>query len=135
VSLVSGVGSLKLKFLEKTNRKRICGVVHTQKIIFFIMRKPEAILLLFLSAFTVIAFCQDASNDDGSNELNEVVVLLFLIVGLGIGIIVNQFLSIFGEYIPYTCLVFLLGLALSQAYKEDGISLWIILFVNKSHFC
>ncbi len=82
----------------------------------------ESLLLLFLLFCISFGIGQETDNtDDDSNEsLNQVVVLLFLIVGLGIGIIVNQCLSIFGEYVPYTCLVFLLGMALSQAYKEDG---------------
>lgn len=93
-------------------------------------------LILFALAVTVLSQENEKNDDDDSGEsLNEVVVLLFLIVGLGIGIIVNQFLSIFGEYVPYTCLVFLLGMALSQAYKEDGkVFLKVFLFSFEINF-
>lgn len=74
----------------------------------------NALLIVFL---VLVCFCCFA---EASGEINPVVTILFTFFGLGVGIIVTQFLSIFGEAIPYTVVVFLLGLLLSTATDSNG---------------
>lgn len=40
---------------------------------------------------------------------NEAVVLLFMFVGLTLGIVVTQLIAVYGESVPYTVVIFLLG--------------------------
>lgn len=58
---------------------------------------------------------------DEEEGLESTVVLLFMFFGLAVGIIAMQVLSFFGEAIPYTCLVFLLGAIFSVGNNtHDG---------------
>eukprot|EP01038_Epipyxis_sp_PR26KG_P010392 gene10392-13958_t len=43
------------------------------------------------------------------SEANQPITILFLFFGLMVGLLVMQFMSIFGEALPYTVLVFLVG--------------------------
>jgi hypothetical protein len=60
------------------------------------------------------------SGDDDEDSMKSVVVLLFMFFGLSIGILATQFLSIVGEAIPYTCVVFLLGVLFALASNSGG---------------
>lgn len=60
----------------------------------------------------------DDDNDDTSIEV--VTVLLFMFFGLGVGVVVSQILSYVGEAVPYTVLVFLLGLLFSTLADTEG---------------
>lgn len=72
------------------------------------------------------AFGQDVTNDDNDagdddeESMKSVVVLLFMFFGLAVGIMVTQFLSIVGEAVPYTCVVFLLGVLFAVASNSGG---------------
>jgi hypothetical protein len=60
---------------------------------------------------------RNLAEDNGEST----VILLFMFFGLALGILAMQILSVVGEAIPYTCLVFLLGVLFSLAYsKNDG---------------
>ena len=52
--------------------------------------------------------------------MNPAVVLLFMFLGLIAGIVVLQLMSKFGERIPYTVVIFLLGLCLAATAVSSG---------------
>ncbi len=62
----------------------------------------------------------DTQGDDDEESMKSVVVLLFMFFGLSLGIMVTQILSIVGEAIPYTCVVFLLGVLFAVASNSGG---------------
>ena len=72
-----------------------------------------------------------SDNDDGDREAKEtepVVVILFCFFGLMLGTFISQVLSIYGEVIPYTVVVFLLGALFALSSKGstlgDSIHSW-----------
>ena len=71
---------------------------------------------LFLALISLLLLGVVRASDD--NE--PVTVVLFMFFGLGVGVLVTQLLSVFGEAIPYTVLVFLLGLLFSLASDSTG---------------
>lgn len=75
--------------------------------------------LLFCSVLTsnLIKYSNAEQDDDGLEQTN---VLLYIFFGLAMGILTMQFLSFFGEVIPYTVLVFLLGMLFSLAEGDNG---------------
>jgi NhaP-type Na+/H+ or K+/H+ antiporter len=88
----------------------------------------------FLLVIALLLFCvgsvQAEEADDSPESIDVVTILLFMFFGLGCGVIVSQFLSIFGEAVPYTVLVFLMGLLFSTAADTPGtfgesISQWL----------
>ncbi len=77
------------------------------------------LLALIFSYLVTFSFANDDDNDEESNS--EVVVILFMFFGLGLGIVVMQIISYFGEVVPYTVVVFILGVIFSAANKNTGI--------------
>lgn len=80
---------------------------------------------LFLALISLLLLGVARASDD--NE--PVTVVLFMFFGLGVGVLVTQLLSVFGEAIPYTVLVLLLGLLFSLASDStdtfgESISQW-----------
>lgn len=60
-------------------------------------------------------------NNDEEEGLQTTIVLLFMFFGLAVGIMAMQLLSFFGEAIPYTCAVFLIGVFFSLGnIHSDG---------------
>lgn len=57
---------------------------------------------------------------DEEDGLEQTVVLLFMFFGLGVGILAMQLLSFFGDAIPYTCLVFLIGVLFSLGNTKSN---------------
>ena len=58
---------------------------------------------------------------DENEDLSHVLVLLFMFFGLSLGILVMQTLSHVGEAIPYTVLVFLMGIVFAAiSDKSEG---------------
>lgn len=74
-------------------------------------------LLLFT---TVYGGSDDGGTDDDGDQLEATNIILFLFFGLGLGVVVTQVLSIWGESIPYTVVIFLLGLLFSLADSSRG---------------
>lgn len=86
-----------------------------------------------------LAGLEDEEEDDEDEEgLQKTIVLLFMFFGLSLGILVMQALSYVGEVVPYTVIIFILGMIfalcddrsgksnLSQdPSKEDLLPLWI----------
>jgi hypothetical protein len=70
--------------------------------------------------FSTVTAADDDYSDDYSKSINSVNILLFMFFGLALGVVVSQLLSIFGEAIPYTVLVFLLGMLFSTAADSPG---------------
>eukprot|EP01033_Poteriospumella_lacustris_P004262 gene4262-3041_t len=90
---------------------------------------PMKPILLLASLGAIIFALHPSSQDFVSRRLGEdeeegleaTVVLLFMFFGLAIGILAMQGLSLVGEPIPYTCLVFLLGVIFSLGNNNhDG---------------
>ncbi|RYY84565.1 hypothetical protein EON63_09010 [archaeon] len=61
--------------------------------------------------------CAAEGDDDVLGPTN---VILFLFFGLGCGIVVTQLLSYYGEILPYTVIMFLLGVFFSIADTNQG---------------
>lgn len=57
-------------------------------------------------------------NNTEVDELSNVLVLLFMFVGLSLGVLIMQTLSHVGEAIPYTVLVFLTGIIFAAISTE-----------------
>jgi hypothetical protein len=57
---------------------------------------------------------------DASNDADPVVSILFIVFGLGIGILIQQVLSKLGDPVPYTVVVFIAGLVFSLWNREDA---------------
>lgn len=71
-------------------------------------------VLLALLSLLLIGTKQVLAEDDEHNESAEsTVFILFLFFGLLVGILIFQFLSNYGEIIPYTCVVFILGIIIA----------------------
>lgn len=81
---------------------------------------------LSLYLITLIGFlCQyvmgDQLDDDSAGYFSDrdpVVVLLFLFLGLTMGIVVMQISSRYGEKVPYTVVIFILGAMISASLKQ-----------------
>ena len=83
---------------------------------------PNNFLLILGFLLSLLIKCyatSDDDNDDGAS-LESVTILLFMFFGLGVGVIVSQILSFVGEAVPYTVLVFLLGLLFSTLADTEG---------------
>jgi hypothetical protein len=76
------------------------------------------IFFLFCCLWTSILASSDDSEDDDSLEATN--VILFLFFGLGLGVLVYQMLSLWGEAIPYTVIIFILGALFALADSEHG---------------
>lgn len=67
-------------------------------------------------------------DDGGDKETEPVVVILFCFFGLMLGTFISQVLSIYGEAIPYTVVVFLLGALFALSSKGstlgDSVHSW-----------
>lgn len=63
--------------------------------------------------------CADDKDDDG-DDLSSTTVILFMFLGLSTGIVITQVLSHYGEDIPYTCVVFFVGVLSSLIDKDSG---------------
>jgi hypothetical protein len=72
-------------------------------------------IFLFTSAFGQL---QDGAIEGASVKPED--VILFMFFGLGLGILVTQILSLFGERIPYACIIFILGIIFSTINKTQG---------------
>lgn len=78
--------------------------------------------VLFFSFFRSIISLklEDNTDDNDANEEESAVILLFMFFGIMLGVIVSQFVSKYGEAIPYTVIVFLLGVLFSLANGKNG---------------
>lgn len=71
-----------------------------------------AIFITFLTILITIRAENDQFDDNTANVSNQdspAIVILFMFFGLSLGILVMQILSKFGEPVPYTVVIFLLG--------------------------
>lgn len=59
-------------------------------------------------------------SDDGVKNADPVVTILFIVFGLGIGILIQQLLSKLGDPVPYTVVVFIAGLIFSSWNRDDA---------------
>lgn len=73
-------------------------------------------LLICLSLLLTSVYAEE-NKEDG---LEPTVIILFMFFGLGLGIVVMQVLSVFGEAVPYTVVVFVLGVIFSAAADKKG---------------
>jgi uncharacterized membrane protein YbjE (DUF340 family) len=92
-------------------------------IVHFVMLTFRSVLLFAVAGivlFWTVTAADDDYSDDYSKSINTVNILLFMFFGLALGVVVSQLLSIFGEAIPYTVLVFLLGMLFSTAADSPG---------------
>lgn len=100
---------------------------------------PLKPILLLASLAAVIFALHPSSQDFVSRRLGEdeeegleaTVVLLFMFFGLAIGILAMQGLSLVGEPIPYTCLVFLLGVIFSLGNNNHDGKFQSLSFVSR----
>lgn len=60
----------------------------------------------------------DDDDDVIEEELKSTTVVLFMFLGLTVGILIMQFTSRFGGDVPYTCVVFLIGVLSSLISKN-----------------
>lgn len=90
---------------------------------------PMKSILIFASFLAIIFVLHPSTQgvisrrlgEDEEEGLQGTVVLLFMFFGLAIGILAMQGLSLVGDAIPYTCIVFLLGVIFSLGNnKRDG---------------
>jgi len=63
-------------------------------------------------------------NDDGVDHADPVVTILFIVFGLGVGILIQQMLSKLGDPVPYTVVVFIAGLIFSS-WNRDNAGLYV----------
>lgn len=76
----------------------------------------EQLSHLFYCLLFCIFFCNahSSGDDDSENdELEATNVILFLFFGLGLGILVTQVLSHLEDTVPYTVVIFVLGVIFS----------------------
>ena len=67
---------------------------------------------------------------EATDPTDPVLVILFMFCGLGVGIFIMQLLSMIGDPVPYTCVVFLSGILFSVANKDNAgknIYLWRVI--------
>lgn len=83
-----------------------------------ILERAQIFVLLILLIFCSSNLVSGHSDDD--QESDSSVVILFLFIGLGLGILVMQTMSYFGELVPYTVVLFLLGVIFSTINNEDA---------------
>jgi hypothetical protein len=71
----------------------------------------QLVFAIAVAAFIAIKCPQYYSSRrlEEDSDSGDIPVLVFMFIGLAVGIIMMQLLSFFGESIPYTCLLFLLG--------------------------
>lgn len=60
----------------------------------------------------------DDNNGPNDKETEPVVVIIFCFFGLLLGTVISQLLSIYGEMVPYTVVVFLVGLLFAMSSKN-----------------
>ncbi len=72
------------------------------------------------NAFQLGEIKSTEGDDDNEETDTSTIVLLFMFFGLATGIILMQLFSKFGEAIPYTCAVFIMGLIFSAAASQHG---------------
>lgn len=77
------------------------------------------IILLFLCLLST-ARATEGDDDDNNDSIESTNVILFLFFGMALGILVMQILSYYGEPIPYTVVVFLLGALFSLTDSTHG---------------
>lgn len=83
--------------------------------------------MLFVNGVKDEPNVNDANGDDVIDERkNPTVVLLFMFFSLSIGIITMQILSYFGEKIPYTVVLFIIGIIISFSSQSRGGDTWEI---------
>lgn len=72
-------------------------------------------------------------DDDEEEGLQKTIVLLFMFFGLSLGILVMQGLSYVGEVIPYTVIIFILGMVFALCDDRNGkfFNLFILLLYFK----
>lgn len=79
---------------------------------------PGQLLLWIFIISSIAAVVRGAEDDE--EDLSSTNIILFLFFGLGVGILAMQILSIFGEKLPYTVVIFILGAILSLADNKNG---------------
>ncbi len=77
-----------------------------------------AVFVLLLSLF--VGSVRGGDEDGGDDKDDPAIVLIFMFLGLGLGILVMQVSSAFGDPIPYTVIVFFIGLLFSLADKQNA---------------
>ena len=60
------------------------------------------------------------NNDDGVESAESIVTILFIVFGLGVGILIQQMLSKLGDPLPYTVVVFISGLIFSSWNRHNA---------------
>eukprot|EP00600_Ochromonadales_sp_CCMP1393_P001641 CAMPEP_0174982048 /NCGR_PEP_ID=MMETSP0004_2-20121128/16250_1 /TAXON_ID=420556 /ORGANISM="Ochromonas sp., Strain CCMP1393" /LENGTH=1017 /DNA_ID=CAMNT_0016233903 /DNA_START=17 /DNA_END=3070 /DNA_ORIENTATION=- len=78
-----------------------------------------SVMLASTMLFLFMSTCL-AEHEEEENGVDPSVVILFMFFGLGIGVLIMQGLSLVGDPIPYTCVVFLLGILFSVCNKNNG---------------
>ena len=63
-------------------------------------------------------------DDDAVLSADPTDVLLFMFFGLGVGILILQVLSHFGDPIPYTVVVFIFGCLVSLFNRDHDLGMW-----------
>jgi NhaP-type Na+/H+ or K+/H+ antiporter len=75
-------------------------------------------IFVFLSL--ICGFCLATTDDDSGQSIEVVTVLLFMFFGLALGVLLTQAVSNYGEVIPYTVLIFLIGMLFSTGASSSG---------------
>lgn len=79
--------------------------------------RGAALVALFYMPFV---HCDGDAEENEEDSLASTNIILFLFFGLGVGILAMQCLSILGEKLPYTVVIFILGAILSTADHTNG---------------
>ena len=86
------------------------------------MRKAVSTLFLLVALSLSLANFTFAETDDIHDETEkEPEVLLFLFFGLVVGVIVYQIISIYEEIIPYTVIVFIIGVIIGAIQSSSSV--------------
>lgn len=94
---------------------RLCFTIFLRRMRFSASRVLCFLVLCLSVLLTIVS--AETKKEDG---IEPTVVILFMFFGLGLGIIVMQVLSVFGEAVPYTVIVFVLGVIFSLCADKNG---------------
>ena len=88
--------------------------------------------LVLLSGYSAVMADSFDDDDNPEREINPTAVILFMFFGLCLGILTLQVISRLGEAVPYTVVIFLIGVLTSFLFKvhsndafEQSINDWV----------
>lgn len=95
-----------------------------------ILSKFKYVSFAFISICILYITCNKDDDDiHNTDNVEPVVIFLFMTFGLGIGLVLQQILSKYRDPVPYTVVVFIAGMIFSLANKENA-GIFLYYFIN-----